>query len=476
MKRRPESKLRSYQKYLYRQGLEKPYTLFAVDMGLGKTGAVLRVLKELRATCEVRRVLVIAPKRVASMTWPDEIDTWEFSHNIPFTVIEGTPQQRAIKARKKTFLHIINKENLAWLWKLHDNGATWPYDMLVVDEASMLKEGRKRRVNKIKGTRNLTRFGIIAKARTNADRVILMTGTPAPEGIHNLWGLMYILDQGERLGHNRTAFERRWFDKGFMGWDMNPRPGAEKQITKLSSDLMISLRAEDHLELPPVITTPDTDILIDFPKQLRLEYNRFERELFTKKFDVEAANNGVLVNKLLQFCNGFLYRSKGEVVPVHELKLDALSDLVAELDGHPLLVAYSFKSDAQAIKKRFGKKVTILEEAEKDWMKQWNARKIKILATHPGSISHGMNIQFGGSRICWYGQIHSGETYKQLNARLPRPGQTAAHVMIYHILIRNTWDETVLDNQFEKDNVESRIRKAVRIRRQEILEDQRREL
>ena len=474
MKLRPESQLRGYQRYLVRVGMRKRYVLFAVDMGLGKTAAVLTILRNLRNQVEVRKVLVVAPKRVAEETWPEEIATWRHTHRIPYSVIVGTPAQRNRALRdKRAFIHIINKENLQWLWQTLRNGADWDYDMIVIDEASMLKEGKKRtmRAGGGEGSRPLSRFGILSRARHKTDRVIEMTGTPAPEGLHNLWGLTYILDLGERLGTSKSAFESRWFDKGFMGYDMDPFPHAEREIMERVKDVMISLRAEDHLELPPVITTPETDIWVTLPKDVMREYRHFEREMFTDRYDVEAVSNGVLVNKLLQFANGSLYRKKGEDIPIHDLKALALRQLVDDLQGHPLLLAWSFKFDRDRIKKMLGKKVTFIEDAGKNWKKDWDRGRIKVLATHPASMSHGLNMQHGGSRACWYGLTHSGELYQQFNKRLPRPGQSAEHVYIYHILARGTWDEKVILNQDFKKGSETAIRKAVAIYHEDIMRE-----
>lgn len=469
--------MRGYQRYITRKCHEIPFICVAVDMSLGKTAAVLTFLEQLWEDRDAKRVLVVAPKRVATDTWPDEIARWRHLRHLEYSVICGTPAERMKALRnKRAYIHIINKENLQWLYEVTNDGRDLDYDVLVIDEASMLKEGKKRtkRAGGGKGSRPLSRFGILAKIRDKVERVIEMTGTPAPEGVHNMWGLMYILDRGERLGHNKTAFEMRWFDKGYMGWDMKPRPGAQEQIMERAKDLMISLRAEDHIKLPPVVTTPDTDIWVTLPRDIMSEYRHFERELFTDRYDVEAASNGVLVNKLLQFANGSLYRENGKDIHVHDLKLDALQELVDDMNGHPLIVAYSFQFDARRIKARFGKKCVLVEEAGRNLVKDWNTGKIKLLVTHPASLSHGMNLQFGGFNACWYGVCHSGELYKQFNMRLPRPGQKAERVYIRHILARGTWDAKVLANQQRKDGVESAIRRAVRVTKEDIEMEMRR--
>lgn len=471
--------LRGYQRYITKKCKEMLALLVAVDMSLGKTAAVLTFLLWIFERWRRTRVLVIAPKKVATDTWPDEIKVWRHLRPLrkQFSVICGTPAERKKALAKDTFIHIVNKENIQWLWNEIGGDEGWKWDILIIDEASMLKDGKKRtkRPGGGKGSMPLSRFGIIARARRLCWRVIEMTGTPAPEGIHNMWGLMYILDQGERLGHSKEAFESRWFDKGYMGWAMDPREGAEEEIIERSSDLMISLRAEDHIKLPPVVTHPDTTVWVDLPKDVLREYKRFERELYSEKYDVEAITAGVLTNKLLQFANGSMYREKGNAIPIHECKLDALERMIEELDGHHAMIAWSYKFDKDAIKKRFGKKIKFLDEYGKNVIKDWNAGKIPYLATHPMSISHGTNPQFGGWNMIWYGLQHSGETYRQMNMRLPRPGQPHPFVAIRHILARGTKDEEVIESQEYKAAREAVLRDAVRVTKEDVERELRRD-
>ncbi len=469
---------RGYQRYVTKMCGVIPFICLMIDMSLGKTAAVLEFLLQLIEACDCRRILIVAPKLVATDTWPEEIRRWyHFRKRLSdkYAVLVGTPAERLRALRSGKMIHIINKENLQWLYEVTRDGADMDYDVLVIDEASMLKEGKKRskREGGGKGSRPLSRFGVLCKIRSKVHTVIEMTGTPAPEGVHNLWGLAYILDKGQRLGTSKDAFEKRWFTKDYMGWNLEPRDGAKEEITKAISDICISLRAEDHIELPPVIGSPTTDIWVDFPKELMREYKSFERELFTDKYDVEAVSNGVLVNKLLQFANGFLYRARGEAVPVHDLKIDALERLIESLDGNQLLISYSFKEDMVVMKKRLGKKVTLFHDAGKNVLKDWNAGRITNLVAHPDTLGHGTNLQFGGYNSVWYGLCHSGEKYKQMNWRLPRPGQRAKHVFQRHILARGTWDEKLMSNQGYKDGEETSIRKMLQVTREDVLREMR---
>jgi len=449
--------------------------LLAIDMSLGKTEAVLDFVaedKEKRKQQRRKRFrgLVIAPLLVATDTWPTEIATWRHLRGITYAVMCGTPAERLAALDKDVDLHIINKENLAWLWEVIGGEDGWFWNTLVIDEASMLKEGRKRttRAGGGKGSKPLSRFGILARARKMCERVIEMSGTPSPEGVHDMWGLMYVLDGGERLGIKKSDFEERWFSKSYNGFTLKPRPGAKDEIMDRCSDLMISLRAEDHIKLPPVITHPFTTRWVDFPPSLMREYKKFSRENYDEKRDIEAINAAVLTSKQLQWANGSMYRERGNAIFVHDYKLNVLEDMIRDLDGHHALIAWSYKFDKEAIRKRFGKKVVFFDEYGKNAIKDWNAGKIRNLAVHPGNISHGTNMQYGGHNLIWYGLQESGETYRQLNMRLPRPGQEAPHVYIRHILARGTRDEDVIYNQAVKQAEEDDLRSRVRITKEDI--------
>ncbi len=464
--------LRGYQEYATKKCKQLKGLLLAIDMSLGKTAAVLTYLLWVWERYFKVKVLIVAPLLVATDTWPDEIHKWRHLRPLRkhFAVMCGTEEERRAALNTNTFIYIINKENLQWLWEEIGGDGGWFWDILVIDEASMLKDGKKRTKRKGggKGSMPLSRFGILARARKLCWRVIEMTGTPAPEGIHNMWGLMYLIDLGERLGRDKDAFERRWFDKGYMGYGMKPHKWSTEEITDLCSDVTISLSAEDHIKLPPVITHPDTTKWVTFSPELIRRYKKFERDLYDELADVEAVTRGVAVNKLLQFANGSMYRERGNAIHVHDLKINALEEMLEGLDGEHALIAYSFHFDRDTIMRRFGKRIKLFEDYGKNAIKDWNAGKIRWLLCHPKNLSHGTNLQFGGHNQIWYGLQESGETARQFNMRLARPGQEAEHCYIRHILARGTRDEVVMANQAAKAGVEGDFRRAVRVTKEDV--------
>ena len=444
----------------------------SVEMSLGKSASTLTAVKRLLDIGETKRVLIVAPLEVAKNTWPDEIAVWEHTKHLDFTVLIGDPAKRQDKARDGASIHIINRELITWLVEFW--GEAWPYDMVVWDESSRFKAGKKRSAGSKKpdpktGKKRppkLSEFGAICSIRKFVKRIVLLTGTPAPNGLHDLWGQAYVLDFGHRLGATMHAFEGRWFDKGYMGWDMSPRPHAEGEIMGLLKDVMIGLRAEDYIELPPKVMGK---VFVDLTPAQMKEYGRFEKTLITETYDVEAVSKGVLTNKLLQFANGSLYRPiegtypvEREVVHIHDAKIDALERIIEEAAGQNILVAYSFKFDLERIKKRFPSAVVF--DDDPDFVKNWNDGKIRLGLAHPASIGHGLNLQHGGHIQVWFGLTWSLELYMQFNQRLARPGQANDRVYIYHILARGTNDETVYEAMNIKGATQNQITQAVRVR------------
>lgn len=484
--------LRKYQIRILNKIKRIPGIILALPMGSGKTATTLTAILDLLDDAEVKKVLIVAPLLVASATWPDEIEEWEHTRLLDWTLIRAEDKdedivrarkdaaqfaksvigldakdaqrfatrmatkhklwKRSRLAREKTELHIINKEALPWLWNFFEKGKKWPYDMLVVDEASMFKNANMRTPKK-----EITRFGVAVKARKYAKHTVLLTGTPAPKGLINLWGLAKVADGGQRLGEDKYWYEQRWFQKDYMGWNIKPRPGAEEQIMDRLSDIMFAMKEEDCVTLPPMNAVP---VKVTLPRRVLDEYERFKASLVSEKYDVEAVNRGVLTGKLLQFANGSMYREDGSDVWIHDEKLEALENIIEGANGAPVLVAYSFKFDLKRIKKAFKKAVIFGQGDVRDTKLRWNRGEIDLLLAHPSSVGHGQNIQFGSNISVWYGLTPDLELYQQFNKRLHRSGQTKP-VFNHHIIAKGTYDEDILPILSDRDADQARIINSV---------------
>lgn len=488
--------LRRYQRIFVNKIKRIPQIILALPMGSGKTATTLTAILDLLDDGEVKRVLIVAPLLVAAATWPDEFEEWEHTRDLEWTLIraeDGDPEivaakkdsydvarnligltpkeaqrfagrhstvakewKRAKLANTDTEIHIINREALPWLWEFFGKGKLWPYDMLVVDEASMFKNAKMRTPKK-----QLTRFGVMAKARKHAKRIALLTGTPAPKGLQNLWGLAYIADGGERLGDNKHFFDQRWFEKDYMGWNIEPKRHAKRQITDRLSDIMFSLDEKDCVDLPPM---NPVEVKVSLPRRVLEEYREFERTLYSEQYDIEAVNKGVLHGKLLQFANGSMYNEDRQPIWIHDEKLEALEQIIEDANGAPVLVAYSFEFDLTRIKKVF-KKATVFGRGG-DVRKQkasWNRGEIDLMLAHPASVGHGQNIQYGGNISIWYGLTPDLELYQQFNKRLHRSGQELP-VWNHHILARGTYDEKLIPLLTKRDANQAEIIESVRVK------------
>lgn len=463
---------RSYQGWMSEIIYDQEFVFLGAEMGLGKTGAVLRAMVRLMRDGVIKKPLIVAPLRVAEDTWPDEIATWDFSRHLTYRVVTGDEAERIAALEYPADVTIINRENIVWLQK-YLGSRKFDYDMLVYDEASRLKAGNKRtkptkrKDGSISQTHNLSEFGILRQMRFRFKRVVELSGTPAPNGLKDLWGPIFIGDLGQRLEQSRTRFLRRWFYEDRYAHTIEPRPGAEEEIMERISDVFFSLREEDYLTLPPMLIK---DHYVTMPPKAMEQYRRFEKSFVLEEFDLEAVNGGVLTNKLLQFANGSLYTQRegedGEIVDsvehIHDAKLDALESIITEAMDRPILMAYSFQFDMERIKKRFPF-VRVYGEGRND-TKDWNAGKIKLMLTHPASAGHGLNFQHGGNIMVWYGLTWSLELYQQFIKRLHRSGQKEANVLLHRILTRGTVDERVVQLLGEKGMTQDRITEAVRIR------------
>lgn len=438
----------NYQHFAAEFILEHPVCCLMLDMGLGKTVITLSALWELALDhFDISKVLVIAPKRVATDTWPRELSKWEHLTGLTASLVVGNRQQREEALDRPAFLYIINRENVSWLVENH----RWDFDTVVIDELSSFKSNRSER------------FKAMKKVRPLVHRVIGLTGTPAPNSLLDLWPEMYLLDMGQRLGRFVTGYRERFFTPDKRNreivYSYKPREGAENAIYSLISDICISMKAVDYLDMPERI---DNRIEVEMSAKEKKIYDDFCRDMVVQIGDEEldAINAGVLSGKLLQMANGAVYGDDHKVLPIHSRKLDALEDLVEAANGKPLLVAYWYKHDLARIRERFP--IARCIDTSKD-ISDWNAGKVPLALIHPASAGHGLNLQEGGCTIVWYGLTWSLELYQQLNARLWRQGQKHT-VVIHHIITKGTHDEDVMKALENKDMRQSNLIAAVRAR------------
>ena len=395
---------------------------------------------------EVRKVLVIAPLRVARDTWPGELEKWEHLQGIAMSEVLGSERERITALNQKANLYVINRENVEWL--VAHGG--WDFDMVVIDELSSFKSHRAKR------------FKALKKVRPCVKRIVGLTGTPAPNGLIDLWAEVEILDMGQRLGRFIGGYRERFFvpDKRSreMVYSYKPREGAEEAIYSLISDICISMKAADYLKMPECIY--NRVVVAMSEKEMNL-YHQLEKDMLVpyEEGDIDAVNAAGLSNKLMQMANGAVYDENGAVKYIHDRKLEALEDLVEAANGKPVLVAYWYKHDLARIRERLG--VAELDAAED--FRKWNAGEIPVAVIHPASAGHGLNLQAGGSTLIWFGLTWSLELYQQMNARLWRQGQKET-VVIHHLIAKDTLDERVMEALEKKDCGQSALVDAVRAR------------
>lgn len=413
----------------------KPQDCFWIWAAVGKTVITLTALWELAFDYfDIEKVLIIAPKRVAESTWRSEIEKWEHLSGLTYSIVLGTKQQRENALNQKALLYIINRENVSWLIKNHK----WDFDAVVIDELSSFKSNKAER------------FKALKKVRPYVKRIIGLTGTPAPNSLMDLWAEIYLLDMGERLGRFIGGFRERFFipDKRNQQivFSYKPKDGAEEKIYSLISDICISMKALDHLEMPKLV---NNNIAVEMNGKEQKIYDKFKADMVLSLdgSELDAVNAAALSNKLLQMSNGAVYADDNTVIKIHDRKLDALEDLIEAANGKPLLVAYWYKHDKQRILERFdAAEINTADDIEK-----WNKGEVSVALIHPASAGHGLNLQQGGSTVVWFGLTWSLELYQQLNARLYRQGQKNT-VFIHHIITKNTIDENVI-KALEKKNV-----------------------
>lgn len=451
-----ESNLHNYQRVCVQHIIDHPFCGVFLDMGLGKTISTLTAINELKYDyCEINTVLVIAPKRVAETVWEEEAKSWDHTRHLKFSKIIGTEKQRLAALKVNADVYVISRDNVSWLCSLY--AARLPFDMLVIDELSSFKSHQTQR------------FKALRLARVWFKRVVGLTGTPAPNGLINLWSQMYLIDRGQRLEKTITAYRSRYFrpgaSNGYVVYTYNLLPEAEQLIHDRIKDICISMRAEDYLEMPERI---DNFVKVTMPPQLQDAYKRFEREsvitivndMENSSMTVNAVNAAALSNKLLQFANGAIYGENKEVRYIHELKLEALKEIIEAAEGKPVLVAWTYQFDRDRLMSYFRNLCPRELKTAKD-IEDWNNGKVQLMLAHPASAGHGLNLQAGGNIIVWYGLTWSLELYQQFNSRLYRQGQKN-RTIIHHIVTMRTHDEDVVWALRSKDKTQNNLMNSIK--------------
>lgn len=442
-----------YQVYATEYILNHPIAAVLLDMGLGKSVITLTAIFDLTLdSFLVRKVLVIAPLRVARDTWPAEIEKWDHLKGLKYTLAVGSEVKRKTAFMERAQVYIINRENVEWL--ITRSVIPFDFDMVVIDELSSFKSHQAKR------------FKSLMRVRPKVKRIVGLTGTPSSNGLMDLWAQYRLLDMGQRLGRFIGRYREDYFvpDKRNQQviFSYKPKPGAEEAIYRLISDITISMKGADYLKLPELVIN-EVDVKLSEKEMKILDVMKRDLIATVKGEEITAANAAALSGKLLQMANGAVYDDQGTVLYIHDRKLDALEDLIEAANGKPVLIAYWFKHDLSRIQKRF--EVEVLSTS--DSIKRWNDGEISIAAIHPASAGHGLNLQAGGSTLVWFGLTWSLELYQQTNARLWRQGQKET-VVIHHLISKGTIDERVMKALNDKNNTQSALIDAVKATLKEV--------
>ena len=467
-----ESNLHNYQKACVEHIITHPFCGVFLDMGLGKTVSTLTAINYLMNDyCEINSVLVIAPKRVAESVWQEEAEKWAHLRHLRFSKIIGTQKQRiAAIMETKADVYIISRDNVAWLCALY-GGSKLPFDMVVVDELSSFKSYKSVRFKALRG------------ARPYLKRLVGLTGTPAPNGLIDLWPQIYLMDRGDRLEKTISRYREKYFrpgqTNGHVVYSYNLMSDSEQLIHKRIEDICISMKADDYLEMP---LRTDNYITLRMPDDIKKQYDDFEKnkildllntvetteeededgnvKLVQKPVEVNAVNAAALSNKLLQFANGAVYDEDKNVFPIHNIKLDALKEIVENSNGQSILVAWTYQFDKNRILEYLKSYKPRELKTNKD-IEDWNAGRIQVMLAHPASAGHGLNLQAGGNIIVWFGQTWSLELYQQFNARLYRQGQQKG-VIIHHLIMKGTHDEDVIQALKAKNKKQNALMDSIK--------------
>ncbi|CDC49764.1 putative uncharacterized protein [Clostridium sp. CAG:58] len=447
----------SYQRHCINKILETKKLGLFLDMGLGKTVTTLTAVKELKYNrFQVCKVLVIAPKKVAEGTWTKEAAKWDHTKMLRVSPVLGSQAKRIRALNTPADLYVINRENVCWLVDYYRNA--WPFDMVVIDESSSFK------------SHSAKRFKALAGISSRISRMVELTGTPSPNGLADLWSQVYLLDGGERLGKRYSQFRERYFQPDKRGADgmvysYEAKPGTEESILAKISDICISMKAEDYLELPDLTYH---EIPVELDKKSWKAYQDLERKMILELPEddelISVTSAAALSNKLLQLANGAVYDEDRQVHEVHDCKIEAFLELVESLQGKPVLVFYNYQHDRERILKALAKSGLGIRELKTTQDEDdWNAGRIDILLTHPASSAYGLNLQQGGNHVIWFGLTWNYELYTQANKRLHRQGQVNK-VIIHHLVSTGTRDEDVMAALRRKDDVQNWVMESLKAR------------
>ena len=450
----------NYQQYCIDRIInDKAIGLF-LDMGLGKTAITLSAIKKLKYEYwRSAKVLVIAPKKVAESTWSKEAAKWKGLSSLRFSFVLGSAEKRLKALKTPADIYMINRENVMWLVDYYRNA--WPFDTVIIDESSSFKNHQAKR------------FKALKAVRSHIDRIVLLTGTPTSRGLMDLWAQIYLLDCGKRLGRNITAYREAFFvpDKRNRTtiFSYAPKDGAEETIYNAISDICVSMKAEDYLELPELVYN---DIPVKLDTAAQKAYDRLERDTLLPVDDtvITAGSAAVLRGKLLQLCNGAVYDEDKNVMQIHDCKIEALLETVEQLNGQHAIICYNFQHDKtrllEALKATHLTVKVYEGKAEED---AWNAGDIDLLLVQPASCGYGLNLQEGGHHIIWFGLTDSLELYQQTNKRLHRQGQPYP-VIVHHLLVQGGTDEDVIKSLGGKADVQDSLLEALKVRIQKAKE------
>lgn len=448
-------KLHDYQKYCVERILETDNLGLFLDMGLGKTLITLSAIKELIYNrFSVGKVLVIAPKKVAEATWQNEIEKWPELGLLRTSTVLGTEKQRIKALNTPADIYIINRDNVVWLVDLYQNA--WPFDMVVCDEFSSFKNHQAKR------------FKALASIKPHIKRLVGLTGTPSPNGLLDLWAQVYLLDGGKRLSPSFYSFRNSYFEGDYMGYNYTARTFSQAEITKKISDICISMKADDYLELPECI---DNIIPVVLSPKAKKSYLQMERDAVLEledAEDIDATSAAALSTKLLQLANGAIYDEDKNYHEIHDCKIEAFMETLEQLQGKNVLVFYNFKHDlTRLIHALEKKKINYRKLETKEDQKDWNEGKINVLLTHPASSAYGLNLQEGGNHVIWFGLTWNYELYTQANKRLHRQGQKEK-VIIHHLVTEDTRDEDVMAALEKKEDVQNYVLESLKARIQRV--------